>query len=36
MTFYQVAFLFFTYSFLGWVGEVVFTAAVASIRTAAC
>ena len=28
MTFYQVAFLFFTYSFLGWVGEVVFTAAV--------
>lgn len=28
MTFYQIAFLFFTYSFLGWVGEVVFTAAV--------
>ena len=26
MTFYQVSFLFFTYSFLGWVGEVVFTA----------
>lgn len=28
MTFYQIAFLFFTYSFLGWVGEVAFTAAV--------
>lgn len=28
MTFYQIVFLFFAYSFLGWVGEVLFTAVV--------
>jgi len=28
MTFYQILFLFFAYSFLGWVGEVLFTAVV--------
>ena len=28
MTFYSIVFLFFAYSFLGWVTEVVFTAAV--------
>ena len=28
MNFYQIVFLFFAYSFLGWVGEVLFTAVV--------
>ena len=28
MTFYSIVFLFVAYSFLGWVTEVVFTAAV--------
>ena len=28
MSFYQIVFLFFAYSFLGWVGEVLFTAVV--------
>ena len=28
MIFYQIVFLFFAYSFLGWVGEVLFTAVV--------
>ena len=37
MNFYQIVFLFFAYSFLGWVGEVLLPPSyTANIRTAAC
>ena len=37
MTFYQIVFLFFAYSFLGWVGRSSLPpSCTANIRTAAC